>query len=123
MQYHPRPTLLLALAALFLLSGCCAEAPPPPAPTGVPEGATWIDGGNHIDFEAPAEGEVYLVVQGEVQTVRRVKAGERFVALGDPNVREDEREDEKPKGEPLLFDHADAFFVPREFEQFEGDNR
>jgi len=118
-------TLLTALAAAFFtLPGCCANAPdPPPAPPGVPADATWLAGGNRIDVQAPAEGEIYLVVKGEVQTIRRVVAGERFLALGDPNVKEDKKEKERPRGEPLLFDHADAYFVPREFEKSEQDNR
>lgn len=92
---------------LFMMAGLAGCQMTDARPTGVPLDAQVIASGNRIEFDAPGEGYLYLVSEGEIIAQRRLHKGQRFTAIGDASP--------STKGPLSNFAHATAYFQPAEF--------
>lgn len=101
------PTFLMMIvmaSTIFINAGCQSTGP---RPKGVPADAYIVASGNRIEFDAPGEGYLYLVSEGEIIAQRRLHKGQQFTAIGDASP--------STEGPLSKFDHATAYFQPANF--------
>lgn len=101
------PPLLMTVVlvtTILINSGCQSNDARPKA---VPADAYIIASGNRIEFDAPGEGYLYLVSDGEIIAQRRLHKGQQFTAIGDASP--------STEGPLSNFEHATAYFQPNNF--------